>query len=336
MSDMMRAVAYRRSLPTTDENSLLDIVLPIPVPGPHDLLVAVHAVSVNPVDTKVRRGGDSNENRILGFDAAGTVVARGAEVALYDVGEEVMYAGSIDRPGSNAQFQVVDQRLVGPKPASLTFAQAAALPLTTITAWESLFDRLLLGPLSAGTLLVVSAAGGVGSMVCQLASAMTELTVIGTASRSESQEWALRMGAHHVVDHHGDLAANVRAVAADGVEYIFTPYSQHNIDAYAELAKPAGHVVAIDDPVQLDLTVLKRKSVAWHWEFMFTRSLFRTADMIEQHRLLAATAVMIDSGTLQTTMTVELGPISAATVRQAHAQVESGRVVGKVVVSGWA
>jgi NADPH2:quinone reductase len=336
-NELMRAVGFDQSLAIEDERSLIDLELPVPVPGPNDLLVRVEAVSVNPVDTKVRLSGDpSSGPRVLGFDAAGTVVAVGAEVALYGVGEDVMYAGSIDRPGTDAQYHLVDQRLVGPKPASLSFAQAAALPLTTITAWEVLFDRLGLGERSTGTLLVVSAAGGVGSMVCQLARARTGLTVIGTASRDETREWARRMGAHQVVDHHGDLVAQVRDVAPDGVDYIFSPQSARNIDAYAQLINPFGHIVAIDEPDGLDLLPLKAKSVAWHWEFMFTRALHRTPDMIEQRRLLAATAFLIDSGQIQSTLTSELGPINAASLRDAHRRVESGSTVGKVVVAGWA
>jgi NADPH:quinone reductase len=336
MTDTMRAVVFVKSLPISDEDSLIDVELPVPAPGPHDLLVKVEAVSVNPVDTKVRRRGDPDTPKVLGFDAAGTVVGKGAEVSLYDVGEDVMYAGTNVRPGTNAQFHLVDQRLVGSKPASLTFAEAAALPLTTITAWEVLFERLTLGAEDKGTLLVVSAAGGVGSMVCQLARAMTGVTVVGTASREESRAWATRMGAEHVVDHHGDLAANVRAVAPDGVDDIFTPYSKGNVAAFGDVIKPFGRVVAIDDPGPLEMSPLKTKSVAWQWESMFTRSVFETPDMVEQHRLLAATASMVDAGALVTTLTTELGPIDATTIREGHRQVETGATIGKVVVAGWA
>jgi NADPH:quinone reductase len=336
MTDTMRAVAFTKSLPISDENSLTDIELPIPEPGPHDLLVRIEAVSVNPVDTKIRRRGDRDRPTVLGFDAAGTVVGRGAEVSLYDVGEDVMYAGANNRPGTDAQFHLVDQRLVGSKPASLTYAEAAALPLTTITAWEVLFDRLKVGADDKGTLLAVAAGGGVGSMICQLARTMTELTIVGTASRDESRAWASRMGAHHVVDHYGDLAAAVRAVAPDGVDYIFTPQSKDNIGAFADLIAPFGSIAAIDDPGAIELMPLKAKSAAWLWESMFTRSLFETQDMVEQHRLLAAVASMVDSGALQTTLTTELGPIDAATLREAHRQIESGTTIGKVVVAGWA
>lgn len=336
VTDTMRAVAFTKSLPIDDEKSLVDIELPVPTPGPHDVLVRVEAVSVNPVDTKVRRRGDPDGPKVLGFDAAGTVVGKGAEVSLYDVGEDVMYAGTINRPGTNAQYHVVDQRLVGSKPARLTFAEAAALPLTTITAWEILFDRLNLGPDADGTLLAVAAAGGVGSMVCQLARTMTGLTIIGTASRDESRAWASRMGAHLVVDHHGDLAANVRAVAPDGVDHIVTPQSQHNVPAYVDVIKPFGHIAAIDDPQAIDLLPLKTKSIAWHWESMFTRSVFETPDMVEQHRLLAAVSSMVDAGALQTTLSTELRSIDAASLREAHRMIEAGTAIGKVVVAGWA
>jgi NADPH2:quinone reductase len=333
MTESMRAVAFAQ-----DQSAEIatDIVLPVPLLGPHDLLVAVQAVSVNPVDLKARRPTSPGELKVVGYDAAGTVVARGAEVTLYDIGEDVMYAGTINRAGANAQFHSVDQRMVGPKPASLSFAEAAALPLTAITAWEVLFDRLRVGPGSTGTLLVVAAAGGVGSMICQLARAMTDLDVIGTASRPESAEWARTMGAHQVVSHHGGLVANVRAVAPDGVDYIFSPQTKRNLDAYAELIKPFGHLAVIDEPGEVEAFArLKAKSVSWHWHSMFTRSVYATADLIEQHRLLSAVASMIDSGGLRTTLTSTLSPINAASIEQAHAQVAAGAMIGKVVVAGW-
>ena len=223
MTETMRAVAYRKSLPISDPASLEDVELPVPTPGPRDLLVRVEAVSVNPVDTKVRKGNDpGGQPKVLGYDAAGVVTAVGGDVTLFDVGDEVYYAGSITRPGTNAQFHVVDERIVGHKPRTLGFAEAAALPLTTITAWETLFDRFRLGADATGTLLVLAAAGGVGSMALQLARALTGLTLVGTASRPESRQWALDLGAHHVVDHH-DLVADVRAVAPDGVNYVLLP-----------------------------------------------------------------------------------------------------------------
>jgi NADPH:quinone reductase len=331
----MRAVAYRASLPVSDPACLVDIELPFPNPGPRDLLVRVEAVSVNPVDVKRRAGSDpGGEPRVLGYDAAGVVTDIGRDVSLFGVGDEVYYAGSISRPGTNSQFHLVDERIVGHKPATLTFAEAAALPLTTITAWETLFDHFGLSADSHGTLLVVAAAGGVGSMVVQLARARTATTVIGTASRPESQGFALELGAHHVVDHHS-LARDVRAVAPEGVDYIFSPQSGRNIEAYADLLVPRGAVTAIDDPAGLDLLPLKAKSITWHWEYMFTRPLFETADMVAQHELLDEVARLVDAGTVRSTLTHQLGPINAANLRSAHAQVESGRMVGKVVVAGY-
>jgi NADPH:quinone reductase len=335
MAEMMRAVGYRKPLPISDPASLEDLEVPVPQPGPRDLLVRVEAVSVNPVDVKVRASSDpGGEPKILGYDAAGTVVATGSDVTFFSPGDEVYYAGSIDRPGTDAQFHLVDERITGHKPRSLTLAQAAALPLTTITAWESLFDRLRLNPESSGVLVVVGAAGGVGSMVTQLTRALTRMEVIGTASRPESQQWVRDMGAQHVIGHH-DLVGDVRGITPDGVTHIFTSHTAGSIDAFAEILRPFGAVVAIDDPQGLDIYPLKNKSISFDWEFMFTRPLYQPVDMAEQHDLLDRVADMIDEGTIRTTLTQELGPINAATLREAHGLVEQGRMVGKVVVSGW-
>jgi NADPH:quinone reductase len=246
----------------------------------------------------------------------------------------VYYAGSIARPGTNAQFHVVDERIVGHKPRTLGFAQAAALPLTTITAWETLFDRFRLTSDSQGTLLVLGAAGGVGSMVVQLARALTRLTIVGTASRPESRQWVHSLGADHVVDHH-DLVTSVRAVAPGGVDYVFSPKTDGQIEAFAELLRPGGQITAIDEPEGLELLPLKSKSIGFHWELMFTRALYETDDMIAQHDLLERVAELVDAGTIRTTLTTELGPIEAATLRRAHEMIESGHMVGKVVVAGF-
>jgi zinc-binding alcohol dehydrogenase family protein len=335
MTETMRAVAYRTSLPISDPASLEDVELPVPAPGPRDLLVRVEAVSVNPVDTKVRKGNDPGGlPKVLGYDAAGVVTAVGSDVTLFAVGDEVYYAGSIDRPGTNAQFHVVDERIAGHKPRTLGFAEAAALPLTTITAWETLFDRFRLGADSTGTLLALAAAGGVGSMVLQLARSLTGLTVIGTASRPESRQWARDFGAHEVVDHH-DLVANVRGVAPDGVDYVFSPNTRDMIEPFAELLRPGGEITAIDEPEGLELLPLKPKSITFHWELMFTRPLHETDDMIAQHDLLERVAELVDAGTIRTTLSTELGPIEAATLRRAHEMLESGHTVGKVVVAGF-
>jgi zinc-binding alcohol dehydrogenase family protein len=335
MAEMMRAVGYRQPLPVSDPASLEDLEVPVPEPGPRDLLVRVAAVSVNPVDVKLRASTDPDgEPKILGWDAAGVVVATGSDVTLFSPGDEVYYAGAVNRPGADAQFHVVDERIVGHKPRSLTFAQAAALPLTTITAWETLFDRFRLTPESSGVLVVLGAAGGVGSMITQLARALTRLEVIGTASRPESQQWTLDHGAHHVIDHH-DLVRGVKGIAPDGVTHVFSTHTEGSIEAFAEILQPGGAIAAIDDPDGLDIVPLKNKSLSFHWEFMFTRSLFQTADLVEQHQLLDRVAEMVDEGTIQSTLSQELSPINAATLREAHAMVEAGRMVGKVVVSDW-
>jgi NADPH:quinone reductase len=335
MAEQMRAVGYRKPLPISDPASLEDLEIPVPEPGPRDLLVRVEAVSVNPVDVKVRATTDpGGEPKILGYDAAGVVVATGSDVALFSPGDEVYYAGTINRPGTDAQFQVVDERIVGHKPRSLDFGQAAALPLTTITAWESLFDRFRLNPESSGVLLVLGAAGGVGSMVTQLARTLTRMVIIGTASRPESQQWVLDHGAHHVIDHH-NLAQGVRGISPDGVTHIFSAHTAGSIEDFAEILQPSGAITAIDDPEGLDIVPLKSKAISFHWEFMFTRPLYQTLDMVEQHQLLDRAAEMVDEGTIRTTLSQRLGPINAATLREAHRLVEAGRMVGKAVVAGW-
>lgn len=329
----MHAIGYEENLPIENPASLVGVPsLPIPEPGPHDLLVRVRAASVNPVDVKLRASSPPPGGlRILGFDAAGVVEAVGGEVSRFAPGDEVFYAGSISRSGSDAELQLVDERVTGRKPASLDFAHAAALPLTSITAWESLFDHLALGPDTTGTLVVVGAAGGVGSMVTQLARTRTRLTVIGTASRPDSQAWATEMGAHHVVDHHDRLAEQVLALAPDGVEYVFSTHSPPNIEAYAQMLRPFGHVVAIDDEPG-DIAPLKAKSIAWHWESMFTRPTLLPEDDA-QHRVLQQVADLVDAGTLRSTATTVLEPLDAATLREAHRMIESSATIGKVVVA---
>jgi zinc-binding alcohol dehydrogenase family protein len=335
MSDLMRAVGYRKNLPIDDPQSLVDLELPVPEPGPHDLLVQVEAVSVNPVDVKVRTGTDpGGEPKVLGYDAAGTVLAVGSAVTLFRVGDEVYYAGSIARSGTNAQFHLVDERITGPKPSSLTFAEAAALPLTTLTAWESLFDRLRMDSKSTGTLLVLGAAGGVGSVLIQLARQLTRVTVIATASRPESRSWVTELGAQHVVNHHDGLVEAVRELAPTGVDFVFTPHSAGMMDTFAAVTRPYGEIVAIDDPTGLDLAPLKSKSIAWHWELMFTRALY-DPDSPAQHNLLASAAELYDKGVLRTTLTTQIEGINAANLRRAHAAIEGSSSIGKTVLVGF-
>jgi len=331
MSELMRAVGYRKNLPVSDPSSLLDLEIPVPDPGRHDLVVRVRAVSVNPVDVKVRAGSDpQGEPKILGYDAAGVVERVGPAVTLFRPGDEVWYAGSIARPGTNAELHLVDERIAGPKPASLDFAEAAALPLTTLTAWEALFDQLRLGQQSTGTLLVLGAAGGVGSIAVQLARQLTDLEVIGTASRPESRQYVLERGAHRVVDHRDDLAENL----ADGVDYILTPHSAGMVPAFARMLRPFGAVVAIDEPAGLDISPLKSKSISWHWELMFTRALYDPTSTA-QHEILRQAAELVDKGTLHTTLTERIDGIDAANLRRAHATVETGSTIGKIVLAGF-
>lgn len=329
----MTAIGSFAARPIDDDSALEDVTVEVPELRPHDVLVRVQAVSVNPADVKQRAGiRPSPTPVILGYDAAGVVEAVGPQVNTLAVGDEVWYAGDVTRQGSNAQFQAVDERIVARKPSSLSFADAAALPLTTITAWETLFDRFGLTKDSTGDLLVLGAAGGVGSIMIQLAKALTDVRVIATASRDESREWAERMGADAVINHHHLRDETVR-VAEDGVDYLFSPHSQGNIENYAAIVKPFGHVTAIDEPPGLDLLPLKTKSIAWHWELMFTRSMYETPDMIEQQRLLTTVAALVDDGILRTTVTKTVEDFTASGLREAHRDVESGRMTGKVVVS---
>jgi zinc-binding alcohol dehydrogenase family protein len=335
----MKAIGYRQPLPLTNPESLLDLDLPIPQPGPRDLRVAVRAVSVNPVDVKQRANAQppAGEARVLGFDAAGIVDAVGADVSLFKPGDAVFYAGAIDRPGSNSEFQLVDERIAGPKPASLGFDAAAALPLTAITAWELLFDRLCVAHgATGGTLLVINGAGGVGSILTQIARQLTGLTVVATASRPETIDWCRAMGAHHVIDHTHPLDEGLRAIGIAQVEYVagLTATDRH-LGAIVKAIAPQGKLALIDDPKTLDIVPLKRKCVSVHWELMFTRSLFQTADMIGQHRLLTEVSRLVDAGTLRTTMTANAGRIDAEGLKRAHALVETGRSIGKTVLAGF-
>jgi len=339
----MKAVGYRQSLPADNEQALLDIELPDPVAGGHDLLVEVRAVSVNPVDTKVRRGNPpaAGETRVLGWDAAGVVRAAGRDTHLFKADDEVYYAGVINRPGSNAQLQLVDERCVGHKPKSLDFAAAAALPLTTITAWELLFERLRIARLpnatADGTLLVVGGAGGVGSMVIQLARQLTRLRVIATATRAASAQWCRQMGAHTIVDHGKPLADELLRIGVGAVDYIASlTHTDQHYRSYVDILAPQGKLALIDDPQQpIDIRLLKRKSVSVHWEFMFTRPLFQTPDMEAQHELLDVVADLVDAGQLRSTLAEVVGTIDAEHLRRAHALVESGRAIGKVVLAGF-
>lgn len=338
----MKAVAYYHSLPADHTDALQDVDLPTPTPGPRDLLVEVKAISVNPVDTKIRRNvaPTDGDAKVLGWDASGIVKAVGSEVSLFQPGDQVYYAGAINRAGANSELHVVDERIVGHMPKSLPFAEAAALPLTAITAWELLFERLQItqGNTDLGqSLLIVGAAGGVGSILVQLARQLTGLTVIGTASRPETQAWVRELGAHHVIDHRQPLSEELKRIGINQVTHVasLTQTDQHFAQLVEALA-PQGRLALIDDPEQpLDIMQLKRKSLSLHWELMFTRSLFETADMIEQHRLLDRVAELVDAGTLRTTLGEHFGSINATNLRRAHALLESGTAKGKIVLEGF-
>ena len=339
----MRAIAYQAALPIADPLSLQDVELPVPQPGPHDLLVDVRAIAVNPVDTKVRAGvsADAGQWKVLGWDAVGTVRAVGSAVSLFKVGDRVWYAGAIHRAGANAEQHLVDERIAALAPASLSDAEAAAMPLTTITAWEMLFDRLGVarGEASQGrSLLIIGAAGGVGSVLTQLARQLTGLTVIGTASRPETSQWVRDLGAHHVLDHSKPLSEAVKKAGLAAPDYVVSlTHTDQHFEQIAELIAPQGKLGLIDDPAPgtIQIGALKRKAVSLHWEFMFTRSLFETPDMIEQHRLLTEVAGLINAGRLRTTLGEHFGTISATNLKRAHALLESGRARGKIVLEGF-
>ncbi|AXA90873.1 zinc-binding alcohol dehydrogenase family protein [Massilia sp. YMA4] len=335
----MKAVVYtQHGLPIDHPEALHDMELPAPVPGPRDLLVEVRAISVNPVDTKVRRGAAVSAPRVLGWDAAGVVVATGAEVSAFKPGDTVYYAGSLTRPGSYSELHLVDERIAGHKPASLDFAAAAALPLTSLTAWELLFDRLRV-PEQGGagkSLVIVGAAGGVGSILTQLASKLTDLTVIGTASRAETRAWVRELGAHHVIDHGQPMAPQLAALGIAHADIVvsLTHSEQHYADI-VEMLAPQGQFALIDDPATLDAMPLKRKSISLHWELMFTRSMYETADMARQREILDRVAALVDAGTLRTTVGEHFGAITAANLRRAHALIESNKAKGKIVLAGF-
>jgi zinc-binding alcohol dehydrogenase family protein len=337
----MRAVGYSRPLPIDDPSALVDVELRRVAPTGRDIEVAVHAISVNPVDTKVRRRAapPPGDIKVLGWDAAGIVSAVGPEATLFRPGDAVFYAGSILRPGTNSEYHLVDERIVGPKPSSSSFAEAAALPLTAITAWELLFDRLGLERASRdeGTLLIVGGAGGVGSILIQLARKLTGLTVIATASRPETRNWCVALGAHHVIDHARPLHEELRAIGIPQVNFVASlTHTEAHYTSIVEALAPQGRLGLIDDPVSpLDALPLKRKSISLHWELMFTRSIFETPDMIKQSQLLTEIAGLIDSGALRTTLAEHFGPINAANLRRAHALIESGQSRGKSVLEGF-
>jgi NADPH2:quinone reductase len=339
----MKAVALTKYLPINNPESLFDVELERPVPRGRDLLVAVNAIGVNPVDVKVRAPKSNVEAapRVLGWDAAGIVQAVGPDVTRFKVGDRVFYAGDITRPGSNSEFHLVDERIVGTMPASLSFEQAAALPLTAITAWEALFDRLRVPTpphaLPRKTILIIGGAGGVGSIAIQLAAKVAGLTVVATASRPASKKWVTDLGAHHVIDHFADMPAQMKALGLPGADYvmILNDVDKHFPTA-AEIVAPQGTICSIvENNAPLDTSLLKAKSAGFVWEFMFTRSMFQTPDMGKQGDLLNEITRLVDSGVVRTTLNEVMAPINAANLRAAHTMLEAGHVIGKIVVKGF-
>ena len=334
----MKAVGYKVPGPIAEDASLVDIDLPRPVAEGGDILVEVKAVSVNPVDYKIRSSTPPADGdwKVLGWDAAGIVQEVGPDVTQFAVGDEVYYAGSLIRPGTNAEFHLVDARIVGRKPASLDWAEAAALPLTTLTAWEAMFDRLdVTKPVpGAAAILIIGGAGGVGSIAIQIARQRTDL--ISTASRPETQEWVKGLGAHHVIDHSRPLAPQIAELNIGAPAFVFsTTHTEQHASDIAELIAPQGRFGFIDDPKALDVMLFKRKAVSIHHELMFTRSLYGTPDMDEQGKILNSLAVLVDDGKIRTTLTEKLSPINAANLKTVHALIESGAARGKIVLEGF-
>ena len=328
----MKAIGYYAG----GEHTLIDIELPKPKAGGRDILVAVKAIAVNPVDIKVKKNAqpEAGDAKVLGWDAACIVMETGPEVSLFRPGDEVWYAGDLTRQGTNSEFHLVDERLVAKKPRSLSFEEAAALPLTSLTAWELLFDRLEISPSEKGTLLITGAAGGVGSILVQLARQRTQLTIIGTASRADSVKWILNNGAHHVIDHSKAMKTQLEAIKCSEIDYVISlTHSDEHAAHLVEILKPQGKFAFIDDPQNLDIKLFKPKSISIHWEMMFTRSRFKTSDMIRQHEILAEMAQMVDAEQIKTTVGESMGLINAANLTKAHALIESGTARGKIVLS---
>lgn len=349
----MKAIGYLHPQAIEQSDALVDINIPRPEASGRDLLIKVRAVSVNPVDTKVRAGSSpqSGQYKVLGWDAVGEVVALGEQTELFQVGDQVWYAGDITRSGSNAEYQLVDERIVGIKPETLSDVEAAAMPLTAITAWELLFDRLGFDRLGEqpnqtitpevksadSCILIVGAAGGVGSILTQLAAKLTNAKVIGTASRQASKDWITKLGADHVIDHHQPLAPQLKSLGIAQVSHVFSlTHTDQHFDQLVDVLAPQGKLALIDDPqMPLDIMKLKLKSLSLHWEMMFTRSMFTTHDIQKQHDLLSEVARLIDAGVLQSTLGEHYGSINAENLKRAHAHIETNQAVGKVVLEGF-
>ena len=333
----MKAISYIDGVDHGFQNPLVDIEKAMPSLKDRDLLVRIKAISVNPVDTKVRRNSVVAGNmRILGWDAVGEVIEVGSGVQHFKVGDQVWYAGDLTRDGSNAEYQAVDERIVSLKPQSLSNAEAAALPLTAITAWEMLFDRFNVDLDQSDNILVIGGAGGVGSIAIQLLKAKTNLRVIATASREETKAWVKSLGADYVIDHTEDLNTQIKALGLDAPRYIFsTNQTETYLPQISKLIAPQGKFGLIDDPKSLDIVEFKSKSVSVHWEFMFTRSMFNTTDIEQQSQLLHQVAELVDNHRIKTTLNQTLGKINAKNLKLAHELIETGRAKGKIVLEGF-
>jgi zinc-binding alcohol dehydrogenase family protein len=342
----MKAIGYKKSLPISDTESLIDIELPQPKATGRDILVKVSAIAVNPVDYKIRQNkpSETDEYKVIGWDAVGEIVALGESATKFQLGDKVYYAGDLTRQGSNAEYQLVDERIVGRKPKNLSNIEAAALPLTTITAYEMLFEHLTLPKVmpnstekSNDVILVVGAAGGVGSILVQLAKAITGATIIATASRESSKAWVEKLGAHHVVNHTKPLKPQIDALNIGQVTHVASLNGTESyFDSYIELLAPFGKIAMIDDPQKpLDVMKMKFKSLSLHIEFMFARTMFNAIDIEEQSHLLNHVSDLIDLGYIQTTVGKELGLINADNLKLAHQELESGKSIGKIVLQGF-
>jgi len=337
----MKAIGYTRPGSIDRDDALIDLDIAKPTATGHDILVKVAAVSVNPVDTKVRssRAAEGDTPVILGWDAVGEVVETGEQVTRFKIGDRVWYAGAINRPGTNSEYHLVDARIVGHAPKSIDTAAAAALPLTTLTAQEMIFDRLKVTdpvPGAANAIVIIGGAGGVGSIAIQLLREQTDLTIIATASRPETQDWVNELGAHHVVDHSKPLPEQIAALGIGAPAFVFsTNYSETYVAQIAEFIAPQGRFGLIDDPKGFDIMPFKGKAVSIHWELMFTRSLFTTEDIARQGDILDTVAGFIDAGKIRSTATESFGVINAVNLKRAHALIESGKAKGKFTLEGF-
>jgi NADPH:quinone reductase len=334
----MKAIGFKTSLPISAADSFIEFEAePLKATG-RNMLVKIAAIGVNPVDFKIRQNSAKDKvlevPKIIGWDAVGIVAEVGDEVTLFKKGDEVYYAGDITKSGCNAEYQLVDERIAGKKPASLSAAEAAAMPLTVLTAWEILFDRIRINDADKGkTILIIGGAGGVGSIAIQIAKKIAGLTVIATASRPESIDWCKKQGADVVVNHK-NLAAEVRKAGFEQVDFIvdFVDVNQYWND-FVELIKPQGRIGSISDPVEtVNLRQLKGKSLSFHWELMFTRSMFQTDDMIAQHEILDNVADLLDKGILTSTLNTTMDGFTVENLKRAHQLLESGSAIGKVVL----